>query len=142
MLKKFSMSLGLLLAMAFAWSQVNAKEPSPKTVPGATTVDTAQAKQLWLDGAGFLDPRKDSDWNAGHIPEAVHLHLHNPAQYNRANVEKAFPDKNAPIVAYCNGHSCHRSSHAAADLVKWGYKKVYYYRDGFPAWKAAGNPVE
>ena len=142
MMKKIPLSLGLLMAMVFTLGQVNAKEPSPTSVPGATTVDTDQAKQLWLDGAGFLDPRKDADWNAGHIPEAVHLDIKDKTKYNQANVEKAFPDKSAPIVAYCNGHSCHRSSHAAADLVKWGYKKVYYYRDGFPAWKAAGNPVE
>jgi len=46
------------------------------------------------------------------------------------------------IVIYCNGASCLRSSKACVKAVEWGYKKVYYYRDGFPAWKAAGHPVE
>ena len=50
--------------------------------------------------------------------------------------------KDEPVVFYCNGHSCMRSSKASAMAVGWGWKKVYYYRDGFPAWKAAGNPVE
>jgi rhodanese-related sulfurtransferase len=35
-----------------------------------------------------------------------------------------------------------RSSDATKLAVGWGFSKVYYYRDGFPAWKAAGNPVE
>jgi rhodanese-related sulfurtransferase len=50
--------------------------------------------------------------------------------------------KDEPIVIYCNGASCMRSSKATAKAVSWGYTKVYYYRDGFPAWKAASLPVE
>ena len=50
--------------------------------------------------------------------------------------------KDEPVVFYCNGHKCLRSSKASALAVSWGWNKVYYYRDGFPAWKAAGNPVE
>jgi rhodanese-related sulfurtransferase len=46
------------------------------------------------------------------------------------------------VVFYCNGHACHRSSKASKLAVGWGWKKVYYYRDGFPAWKAANNPIE
>jgi len=50
--------------------------------------------------------------------------------------------KSEPVVIYCNGESCMRSSKASAQAVAWGYTKVYYFRDGFPAWKTAGYPAE
>lgn len=128
------MGAALLVGMAQA-------AVSPTSVAGATTVDTATAKQLWEDGAAFLDTRQTSDWDAGHIPEAIHADQKNPGVYNPDYIADKTP-RDAAIVCYCNGHSCLRSSKAAEDLVKWGFTKVYYYRDGFPAWKDAGNPVE
>ena len=115
-----------------------AKE-SPLTVEGATTVDTAKARALFDQEVAFVDARKDSDWEAGRIPGAIHLDV------KKALDERSLEDevkKDEPVVFYCNGHNCLRSSHASAKAVAWGWKKVYYYRDGFPAWKAAGNPVE
>jgi rhodanese-related sulfurtransferase len=115
--------------------------PSPQTVQGATTVDAAHAKKLWQDGAVFLDTRKQADWDAGHIPEAIHADRKNHAVYNQAAIEAQIP-KSSAVVSYCNGEDCLRSSETAEDLVHWGYGKVYYFRDGFPAWKSAGNPLE
>ncbi len=114
---------------------------SPMTVNGATTVNAAEAKQLWEDGAVFLDSRKETDWEAGHIPEAVHLDRKNPAVYN-TDALNALAAKDEAIVSYCNGERCLRSSKTAEDLVKLGYQKVYYFRDGFPAWSDAGYPIE
>ncbi len=114
---------------------------SPMTVEGATTVNAAEAKKLWEDGAIFLDTRKAADWEAGHIPEAIHMDRKNPAVYNTESLQK-LAAKDEPIVSYCNGERCLRSSKTAADLVKLGYKNVYYFRDGFPAWNDAGYPIE
>jgi rhodanese-related sulfurtransferase len=33
------------------------------------------------------------------------------------------------------------STQASAKALFWGYKKVFYFRDGFSGWKAAGYPV-
>lgn len=112
---------------------------SPETVDGAITVDTAKARVLFDNEAAFVDARKDSDWEAGRVPGAIHLDV------KKALTEEALAaevNKNEPVVFYCNGHKCLRSSKASAMAASWGWKKVYYYRDGFPAWKAAGNPVE
>ena len=46
------------------------------------------------------------------------------------------------VVFYCSGVRCPRSSAGATRAVAWGYKKIYYFREGFPAWKNAGYPVE
>jgi len=120
------------------WAQA---ATSPMTVAGATTVNAAEAKQLWEGGAVFLDSRKTTDWEAGHIPEAVHLDRKNPAIYNSDSLND-LAEKDEAIVSYCNGERCLRSSKTAEDLVKLGFQKVYYFRDGFPAWNDAGYPIE
>jgi rhodanese-related sulfurtransferase len=112
---------------------------SPMQVNGATTIDTAKARSLFDSEAAFIDVRKDSDWDAGRVPGAIHLDI--KSVFNDENLSKDV-EKNDPVVFYCNGESCMRSSDASKMAVDWGYSKVYYYRDGFPAWKSAGNPVE
>ena len=137
MMKK-AYGLAVVLMMALPLAQA-ADKVSPETVAGATTIDGAKAKALFDKGVVFVDMRTDKDWGAGRIPGAVHLEL-----------SKVFSDaslgakvkKDQEVVMYCNGASCLRSSEASAKAVGWGYKKVHYYRLGFPDWKAAGYPVE
>lgn len=52
----------LLISAAFAHT---AKKESPESVTGATTVSTAAAKQLFDQGAVFIDVRSQQDWEAG-----------------------------------------------------------------------------
>lgn len=116
-----------------------ADKVSPEAVDGATTVDAAQAKALFDKGVAFVDVRSNKDWDAGRIPGAAHLEL-----------KKVFSDealgkvvgKDKEVCIYCNGPKCLRSSEASVSAVGWGYKKVYYFRDGYPAWQTAGYPVE
>jgi rhodanese-related sulfurtransferase len=112
---------------------------SPATVPGATTIDTAQAKTLFDRGAIFIDVRNHADWEAGRIPGAIHLEL--DKVFTEASLSAvARPDQE--VVMYCNGTKCPRSSQAAASAVSWGFARVYYYRLGFPDWQGSGYPVE
>lgn len=118
---------------------VFAEDVSPMKVPGATTIDVSKAKQLFDSEAAFIDVRKDSDWEAGRIPGAIHLEL--KSKFSKETLgEEVQP--NEDVVFYCNGENCLRSSKASALAIEWGFQKVYYFRDGFPAWKAAGYPVE
>ncbi|MCB1724308.1 MAG: rhodanese-like domain-containing protein [Chromatiaceae bacterium] len=116
-----------------------AAEISPQTVDGAVTVDTAAARALFDQQVAFIDVRKDSDFDAGRIPGAIHLELKHKFSDQSLSTEVK---KDEPVVFYCNGESCMRSSDASKLAVSWGFSKVHYYRDGFPAWKSAGNPVE
>ena len=116
----------------------NAKE-SPATVSGAKTVTPAEAKALFDNGALFVDVRKDSDWAAGRIPDAVHIELKKVLSEATLGKESKKAD---PVVFYCNGVGCMRSSKASVKAVGWGYANVYYFRLGFPAWKAAGYSTE
>ncbi len=47
-----------------------------------------------------------------------------------------------PVVFYCNGHSCMRSSKTAEMAVEWGFTPKYYFRDGYPAWESGSFPIE
>lgn len=128
----------VMLGLTF-FTSAQAGKISPKTVDGAKTVTAAEAKALFDKGTIFLDVRSDKDWGAGRVPDAIHIEL--KKKLNEASMGKEIK-KSEPVVIYCNGESCIRSSKASIKAVAWGYSKVYYFRDGFPAWKSAGYPVE
>ena len=112
---------------------------SPESVAGATTVDGPAAKRLFDRETIFIDVRSANDWAAGRIPGAIHIELTKEfSEESLAN--RVQPDDE--VVIYCNGSKCMRSSNACAKAVAWGYKNIYYYRDGFPDWKSRGYPVE
>lgn len=112
---------------------------SPQVVTGATTVDAQAARVLFDRGAAFIDTRIDADWEAGRIPGAVHLEL--KSNFTDGALRRLFRT-DAELVIYCNGESCLRSAEAAAKALNWGFTKVFYFRDGYPAWKAASHPLE
>jgi rhodanese-related sulfurtransferase len=130
------------LALPFGssgFSSAEASNVSPLTIDGATTVDPETAKDLFERGVRFVDVRKDADWEAGRIPGAYHLELKTVLN-EQALSEVA--GKNEELVIYCNGPSCMRSSEACAKAVGWGFTNIRYFREGFPAWRLAGYPVE
>jgi len=128
-----------LFTLALAMPAANAAKASPATVEGATTVDAARAKALFDKGVTFVDVRKDKDWDAGRVPGARHIEL--KKVLSDATLSEAVK-KDQEVVIYCNGPKCMRSSKACAKAVSWGFKKVYYFREGFPAWQTASYPVE
>lgn len=138
-MKRFNSYLIILMAMFALTGTVAAKDPSPESIAGATSIDAAKAKDLFDIGTLFVDVRSDKDWAAGRIPDAVHFEL--KKVFSEETLAKEAKKSDA-VVIYCNGHSCHRSAKACTKAVAWGYSNVYYFRDGFPAWKAAGYPVE
>ena len=137
---KITLSLGVIIAILFHSAAYAGKGTSPEAVQGAKTVSAEQAKQLWLEGASFIDTRKDSDWEAGRIPSALHINIKKP-EFNAVNILN-YISRDTPVVSYCNAEKCHRAANAAKKLVSFGFTNVYYYRDGFPSWKNAGYPYE
>ena len=132
--------ISAIILAFFINTSLFAASVSPMTVEGASTVNAAQAKALFDNEALFVDVRKDSDWDAGRIPGAVHMD--NKKGKFTADSLSTQASKDEDIVIYCNGEACPRSSVGSKDAVSWGFTKVHYFRDGFPAWKAAGYPVE
>jgi rhodanese-related sulfurtransferase len=129
----FLMFIMLISPLAFA------NKISPMQVDGATTVNSVEAKALFDKGVIFVDVRSDKDFDAGRIPDA--LHLNSKTNFSDGSLSNEI-GKADGVVLYCNGESCLRSSYTSSMAVGWGFSKVYYYRDGYPAWKLAGFPVE
>jgi rhodanese-related sulfurtransferase len=136
---KFPKFIAAAFVGLLAITPAHAAKKSPTTVSGATTIDASKAKSLFDKGTPFVDVRSNSDWDAGRIPGAKHIEL--KKVFNEAELLKVVP-KDKEVVFYCNGESCLRSSKAAKKAVDWGFKKVYYFRLGFPSWQAAGLPTE
>ncbi len=130
-----------IMATSMLVMSVWASAAAPKSVPGATTVTTEEAKKLWDSGAVFIDSRKKEDWEDGHIAKAIHLDRGDRENYTRDKVSRMFK-KDQALVTYCYGEVCTRSAKMASDLVSLGYTNVYFYREGFPGWSFAGYPIE
>ena len=128
-----------MLASVLTPGLVIAKEEAPLQIEGAETVSVDEAKALFDQGALFIDPRGDADFDAGRIPGAVHLPLSGVlSESSLAEVA----GKDETLVFYCNGIKCGVSGEACAKAVAWGYTNVRYFREGFPGWEAAGLPIE
>ena len=135
----FLIPLSMLLFVVQAVAESELVQATPETVSGATTVDAAAAIKLFEDEAAFLDLRKEPAWNAGRVPGAIHLDF--KKMFNQEALLKEV-DKDEAVVFYCSGVRCPRSTKASEMAVSWGFTRVYYFREGFPAWKTAGYPVE
>lgn len=143
MLKRKSISLTCLFFMLVLTApQVIAANPnyrSPEEVPGATMVTAEEAKKLYDDGAAMIDVRNPRLYARRHIPGAHHLDL--KTAYNEEALA-ILAGEDDPVVIYCSGVKCSRSSRASAQAVSWGYKQVKYFRGGIVDWRNAGYPVE
>jgi rhodanese-related sulfurtransferase len=114
-------------------------EVSPLFVTGASSIDVIEAKQLFDRGVVFIDVRDVVDWGIGNIQGAIALDL------DSEFTEEALSDvinRDEPVVIYCHGPRCLRSSKAVEKAVSWGFTNTYYFRDGFPAWKNSGYPFD
>ena len=109
------------------------------SVEGVVKIDAATAKSLHDQGAVFVDVREAPQFNRGHIPSAVNLELSSALSKESLLGVAAKDDE---IVFSCVGKYCPFSAYACAKAKIWGFTQVNYFAGGFPAWKAAGYPVE
>ena len=84
----------------------------------------------------LVDVREDNEWNAGHLPRAIHL----GKGIIERDIETAIPDLNAQIVLYCGGG--YRSALAADHLQQMGYTNVWSMDGGIRGWREAEYPIE
>ncbi len=135
--------LVLITAVTFAGD-------TPASLSGATLIDATKAKSLTDGGALMIDARVSNEYAEAHIKGAVSVPykeksakaLDYKAAEDNFDLAKLPADKNTPLIFACNGRECWKSYKAAAAALKAGYKKVYWFRDGFPGWKAKGYPIE
>ncbi|HBG05887.1 MAG: sulfurtransferase [Geobacteraceae bacterium GWC2_58_44] len=90
--------------------------------------------------AVLVDARNAASFAEGHITGAIILPL-DQARKNLSFPSSAKVPKDATIIVYCNGFSCHDSMEVGKLLMQAGYASVYVYEGGFPEWRDAGYPV-
>jgi TolB-like protein/rhodanese-related sulfurtransferase len=108
-------------------------------VTGATTIDHQQAKTLHDRRVKFVDVRAAKGFASGHVPGAFNLDV--ATELSRDSLSRIV-GKDEEFVLSCHGRTCPDSAFASAKALMWGFKRVYYFAGGFPAWKEAGYPVE
>ena len=101
-----------------------------------TDVHDINKRQKQGQSFHLIDVREDNEWNASHLPGAIHL----GRGIIERDIEKTIPDHNAEIVLYCGGGF--RSALAADNLQKMGYTNVISMDGGFRVWKESGYPLE
>jgi rhodanese-related sulfurtransferase len=124
--------LGFLLLFA-ASVRADEKPYAPQALPGTVIVTAEQVVELVLSRPGLVivDSRKKSEFAKGHIEGAVNLLNTSMRPEDLAAIS---PNKAAPIIFYCNGIRCMRSSDAIRKATDWGYRNIFWFRGGWKEW--------
>ena len=132
-----------------AWLRAEAPPGALATLPASagqnalyTEISGDTAYRLHGSSALFLDARRTSAYEAGHITGARSI----PVWESDADVRVgALAGMGIPyekeIVIYCSGPDCEDSRKLAEKLSLAGYLKLHVYKNGFPEWENNGWPV-
>jgi len=100
------------------------------------TVDDIKNRLDSADQFFLVDVREDNEWQAGHLPGAMHI----GKGVIERDIEKKIPDTDAEIVLYCGGGF--RSALAADALGQMGYTNVISMDGGISGWKEQNLPLD
>ncbi len=89
------------------------------------SIDQARERLAKNPKAVLLDVREDSEWQAGHAAQAVHL----GKGVLERDIERVFPDRDAELLMYCGGGF--RSILTADVAQKMGYRNVFSVMGGY-----------
>lgn len=101
-----------------------------------TNVNDVKIKQDRGDNFHLVDVREESEWNKGHITNAIYI----GKGVIERDIEKKIENTESEIILYCGGGF--RSAIAADNLQKMGYSKVSSMDGGYSGWVKAGYPTE
>jgi rhodanese-related sulfurtransferase len=127
---------------------------TPTTIPGAVTLRTGELhdaiQKTTLDGAKFLMFDVLSGDHATIVGAERLAYAGGGTGFTDDTQRRLSKDlktaaKNnlaLPIVFFCEGAVCWESYNAALRAERIGFTKIYWYRGGIYAWKAAGLPMK
>lgn len=128
------MILGCSLSAYAEQAIVQAEIPGVTRVSAEEVVDMINRLPLLV----VVDSRRKDEFAQGHIEGAINI---DDTEMTPAKLEKLAPRRDTPLLFYCNGERCLRSSIAAKLALKWGYQNVYWFRGGWQEWSAKYMPV-
>lgn len=128
------------LAWLTAGAYADERPFAPPSIPGAVSVTAEELVELVLSRPDLviIDARMNSEYAKGRIEGAINM-LN--TSMRREDLEKAVPDLTTPVIIYCNGERCLRSSDAVKKVMEWGYRNVFWFRGGWREWTEKGLPV-
>ena len=127
----------IIILNGAAWAE---KPLAPEKLPGTILVGAEETVELIVNTPNLLiiDSRKGVEHLKGHIQGSISLL---DTEMTLEQLSKHAPDKSTPLLFYCNGERCLRSSRAAIKAQDWGYKLIYWFRGGWNEWLEKGMPV-
>ena len=131
----------MMVLLFFLNGSVLAEKPfAPEFLEGAIRVNAEKSAELIVTTSNLLiiDSRKEVEYSKGHIQGSVSLL---DTEMTPEKLSKHAPDKATPLLFYCNGERCLRSSRAATKALGWGYNKIYWFRGGWNEWVEKGMPI-
>ncbi len=138
-MKWISYVVGITVGIAFTFSaSLASAEEAPTKINGVVTINSDQAKRLYDIGALFVDVRPHEQWKYGHVEGSHSLDLR--AGF-RQLLTPGILDKQTPIVIYGNSTYHMRGAIGSYLAALWGYKRVFFLRDGYFSWLARDFPV-
>jgi rhodanese-related sulfurtransferase len=139
----------VVCATALAWPQmpVSAQTaPRPSVFqttleePGQLTPEITTEELLAILATGsepVFDVRFAKEYAIAHIPGTINIF-----EKEVERIAELYPDRNTPMVLYCNGPSCGKSKRTSESLVALGYTHVRRYQLGMPVWRALSQTVQ
>jgi len=123
---------------------------TPTVLPGIKIITAEEVQDLMSKGVPLYDVRIEQEYKEKHIKGALPLTYAEKSKkevgYDTAQdqfkLAETVKDKNAPLIFACNGGECWRSYKASVWAQNQGYRNVYWFRGGFPEWKAKNLPME
>jgi rhodanese-related sulfurtransferase len=105
-------------------------------------ISSEVAKRLHDAGALFIDARRGTVFEEGHIEHARNIPVwEHDAEERVASLHAAGIKPDQVMIVYCSGGSCEDGPRLAEMLAFAGFLNVYVYRDGYPAWLSNGWPI-
>jgi rhodanese-related sulfurtransferase len=98
-------------------------------------VSLAHVKKLMDEKADFMliDSRPERTFEKGSIPGAINI-----SDSKSDKMTDQLPaDKARTLIFFCGGLKCDLSSKSAVKARALGYKNVFVFPEGYPAWQAA-----
>ena len=131
-------SVGLRCIAGYLHGGMTSWREDKLAVTNVPRLTVPELRRLWSDEATrpqVLDVRERAEWDAGHIPDAVHV------PYHDIHAIPAGIDPAEPVAVICA--SGQRASVAASLLLRHGAQHVIHVVDGgVPQWEREGLPIE
>lgn len=102
-------------------------------------ISTEELKSLMDKKANvvLIDARTPDEYREAHIAGAINI----PEKGIEKGVTQLPEERRTPLIFYCNGVKCGKSSRVAKLVAPLGYTDISIYSEGIPVWEERNLPL-